>query len=52
VAQLLIQWSNHSVAEATWKDADVLKLHYPNASIWNGSTSQEEAIVTPEPEPD
>ena len=52
VVQLLIQWSNHAVAAATWEDADVLKLRFPNAVIWEGALSQGEAIVTPAPEPD
>jgi hypothetical protein len=50
VVQLLIQWSRHSAQQATWEDAEVLRLRYPSARIWEGASTQEGANVTPEPD--
>ena len=47
VVQLLIQWSTQSPEAATWEDYDVLRTRYPAATIWEGASSQEPAIVTP-----
>jgi hypothetical protein len=46
VIQLKVQWATRPPDEATWEDADVLRLRYPAAVIWNDVASQEEANVT------
>jgi hypothetical protein len=49
VVQLLIRWSSRSADEATWEDHEVLRTRFPAAAIWEGASSQGEAIVTPDP---
>lgn len=53
LVQILVQWSNHTAASATWEDYEVLRLRYPAATIWEEASSQGGEIVTaplsPEP---
>ena len=49
LVQVRIKWANLPVEAATWEDYDVLRTRYPAATIWEGASSQEPAIVTPAP---
>lgn len=39
IVQLLVQWSSLSPEAATWEDYDILRLHHPDAAIWEGASS-------------
>jgi hypothetical protein len=46
VIQLKVQWATRPPEEATWEDADVLRLRYRTTVIWDDAASQGEANVT------
>jgi hypothetical protein len=47
--QILVKWGNLPDESATSEDYYVLQRHFPQAPIWEGSSSQEGASVTPSP---
>lgn len=46
VVQIKVQWGNLSPESATWEDYDVLRLRFPEATIWEEVLSQGEGNVT------
>jgi hypothetical protein len=46
VVQIKDQWGNLSPESATWEDYDVLRLRFPEATIWEEVLSQGEGNVT------
>jgi hypothetical protein len=45
VSQVLIQWSDTAVEDATWEDLEDLRARFPEALAWGQATFQGEGIV-------
>jgi hypothetical protein len=46
VVQIKVQWGNLSPDSATWEDYDVLRIRFPEATIWEAASSKGEGNVT------
>jgi transposase InsO family protein len=50
IPQIKVQWSSLSPDSATWEDYQVLRQRFPDASIWNGASTQGgESVTSPLP---
>jgi hypothetical protein len=46
VTQILVKWTGLPASFATWEDYNVMKIRFPEASIWGQPVSSEGSSVT------